>query len=67
MEAGNRPIDSNATGRGSEAPRPMGGEKVMGIIRSSFLFDERGEIVEVWHKVSREETVPKGMPALKGD
>jgi peroxiredoxin len=45
----------------------MCGKKVMGIIRSSFLIDERGEVFEVGYKVSPEETLPKSMAAPKGD
>lgn len=46
------------------------GEKSMyrrtyeGIIRSSFLIDEKGKILETWYKVSPKDTVPKAMKAL---
>lgn len=42
----------------------MYGKKVMGIVRSSFLIDERGKIIEAWYKISPAETVPKAMTAL---
>ena len=34
------------------------GQTKMGIIRSSFLIDEQGKIIDVWYKVSPEDTVP---------
>ena len=37
--------------------RSMYGRKYMGIIRSSFLIDEKGKIVEAWYKVSPKDTV----------
>jgi thioredoxin-dependent peroxiredoxin len=37
----------------------------MGIIRSSFLIDEEGKIIESWYKVSPKDTVPKAMKTLK--
>jgi peroxiredoxin Q/BCP len=42
----------------------MYGKKVMGIVRSSFLIDERGTIIRAWYKVRPEETVPEAMAAL---
>jgi len=43
----------------------MAGRKYMGIIRSSFLIDENGKILEAWYKVSPKDTVPKAMKALE--
>ena len=40
------------------------GKKYFGITRSSFLIDEKGRIMEVWYKVSPEDTVPKALAAL---
>jgi thioredoxin-dependent peroxiredoxin len=40
------------------------GKKYFGIIRSAFLIDEKGRIMETWYKVSPEETVPKVLAAL---
>ena len=34
-----------------------------GIIRSSFLIDEKGRIVEAWYKVKPDDTVPKALEA----
>lgn len=42
------------------------GEKKMGVIRSAFVVDEAGKIVEAFYKVSPEETVPKAKAALGG-
>lgn len=43
----------------------MYGKKYMGIIRSSFLVDEKGKIIQAWYKVSPKDTVPEAMNALK--
>ena len=40
------------------------GKTYMGIIRSSFLVDEKGTLLRVWYKVKPEETVPKAKEAL---
>jgi peroxiredoxin Q/BCP len=44
--------------------KSMYGKKVMGIIRSSFLIDERGRIIEARNKISPAETVPQALAAL---
>ena len=41
------------------------GNKYMGIIRSSFLIDEKGKIIQAWYGVKPEETVPSAIAALK--
>ncbi len=41
------------------------GKEYMGIIRSSFLINEEGKIIESWYKVSPKDTVPKVMKVLK--
>jgi peroxiredoxin Q/BCP len=46
--------------------KSMYGKKSMGIIRSSFLVDEKGNILEAWYKVKPLETVPKAQQALGG-
>lgn len=38
--------------------KSMYGKKYLGIIRSSFLIDESGKIIEAWYKVSPMNTVP---------
>ena len=45
--------------------KSMYGKKFMGIIRSSFLIDEKGKIVKTWYKISPKKTVPELMSALK--
>lgn len=42
------------------------GKKTQGIIRSSFLIDELGKIMDASYRVSPEDTVPKALKALKG-
>lgn len=41
------------------------GKTYMGIIRSSLLIDEEGNVEETWYKVSPKDTVPKVMKILK--
>lgn len=42
------------------------GRTYMGIVRSSFLIDEKGKVAEAWYKVKPDDTVPKAMEALAG-
>lgn len=42
------------------------GKVGMGIIRSSFLIDEAGKIVDLNYKVKPDETVPKALSAIEG-
>ena len=44
--------------------KSMYGKKYEGIIRSSFLIDEKGKVIDTWYKVSPKDTVPKAMKAL---
>lgn len=44
--------------------KSMYGKKYEGIIRSSFLIDKNGKILEAWYKVSPKDTVPKTLEAL---
>jgi thioredoxin-dependent peroxiredoxin len=41
------------------------GKNLYGIIRSSFLIDEKGQIIQAWYKVSPKDTVPKALQELK--
>ena len=41
------------------------GRKYMGIVRSSFLIDEQGRILQAWYKVSPGDTVPKALRAAR--
>ncbi|MGC9323306.1 MAG: thioredoxin-dependent thiol peroxidase [Desulfomonilia bacterium] len=45
--------------------KSMYGKKYMGIIRSSFLIDEKGKVLDAWYKVSPGDTVPNALKALK--
>jgi peroxiredoxin Q/BCP len=58
------PDNEIAGAYGAWGQKTMYGKKFMGIIRSSFLIDENGKIVEAWYKVSPKDTVPKAMDAL---
>ena len=44
--------------------KKMYGKTFMGIIRSSFLIDENGNIENAWYKISPKNTVPELMKAL---
>jgi len=44
--------------------KKMYGKTIMGIIRSSFLIDEDGNIENVWYKISPNNTVSELMKAL---
>jgi peroxiredoxin Q/BCP len=46
--------------------KKMYGKTSMGIIRSSFLVDETGKVLQVWYKVSPRDTIPKAMLVLNG-
>jgi peroxiredoxin Q/BCP len=41
------------------------GKTCKGIIRSSFLVDEKGTILRAWYKVKPEDTVPRAREALE--
>jgi peroxiredoxin Q/BCP len=42
----------------------MYGKTFMGIVRSSFLIDEKGKTIAAWYKISPKNTVPELMKAL---
>ncbi len=44
--------------------KSMYGKKYFGIVRSSFLIDEKGKIAGAWYKVSPADTVPEALSAL---
>jgi peroxiredoxin Q/BCP len=46
--------------------KSMYGRKYMGIVRSAFLIDERGTIIDAWYGVSPKDTVPGAQAALAG-
>lgn len=45
--------------------KKMYGRSYMGIIRSAFLIDEDGNILETWYKVTPKDTVAKALKKLK--
>ncbi len=49
---------------GTWGEKSLYGKKYKGVIRSSFLVDEEGRIVDAWYKVSPKDTVPKALKAL---
>jgi peroxiredoxin Q/BCP len=44
--------------------KKMYGKTFMGIIRSSFLIDENGNILNAWYKISPKNTIPELMKVL---
>ena len=50
---------------GAWGEKSMYGRKYKGIIRSSFLIDEKGKIIQAWYKVSPTDTVPRALRALE--
>ena len=52
-------VDKEVAGKyGALGLKTVRGVKKEGIIRSSFLIDETGKIVDAWYKVKPEDTVP---------
>ncbi len=45
--------------------KSMYGKKFMGIIRSAFLIDEKGKIIQAWYKISPKKTIPEALKALQ--
>ena len=58
------PESTVAKAYGAWGEKSMYGKKYEGIIRSSFLLDEKGKILQAWYKVSPKETVPFARQAL---
>ena len=50
---------------GAWGEKSLYGKKFMGIIRSSFLIDESGQIINAWYKVKPDATVPNAVEAAK--
>ena len=51
---------------GAWGEKSMYGRKYMGIIRSAFLVDEKGELADVWPKISPKDTPKNLLKALGG-
>jgi peroxiredoxin Q/BCP len=49
---------------GAWGEKKMYGKSYEGIIRSSFLIDEEGNVIQAWYKVKPLDTVPKAREAL---
>jgi peroxiredoxin Q/BCP len=58
------PDHAVADAYGAWGEKSMYGKTYEGIIRSSFLIDEEGKIVQAWYKVKPVDTVPKAMELL---
>ncbi|MDQ7785666.1 MAG: thioredoxin-dependent thiol peroxidase [Desulfomonilaceae bacterium] len=58
------PDNSTAKAYGAWGEKKMYGKTYEGIIRSSFLIDESGTVVEAWYNVKPLDTVPKAREAL---
>ncbi len=51
---------------GAWGEKTLYGKKSLGIIRSSFLIDAAGKVIQAWYGVKPEDTVPKAERALRG-
>jgi peroxiredoxin len=58
------PDHKTAEAYGVWGEKKMYGKTFMGIIRSSFLIDEEGDIENAWYKISPKNSVPELMKAL---
>jgi peroxiredoxin Q/BCP len=56
--------NSVAKGYGAWGEKKMYGKAYEGIIRSAFLIDEKGKVIEAWYKVSPADTVPNARRTL---
>jgi thioredoxin-dependent peroxiredoxin len=59
------PDHAVADAYGAWGEKSMYGKTSMGIVRSSFLIDETGRIIQSWYKVSPADTVPFARKALE--
>ena len=50
---------------GAWGEKSMYGKKYMGIVRSAFLIDEKGKVLEAWPKISPKDTPKKLLQALQ--
>lgn len=50
---------------GAWGEKSMYGRKYLGIIRSAFLIDEKGKVIEAWPKISPKDTPKKLLKALQ--
>lgn len=59
------PEHAAAEAYGAWGEKSMYGKKYEGILRSSFLIDESGKVIDAWYKVSPADTVPLAREALE--
>ena len=59
------PDNRIAKAYGAWGEKSMYGKKFEGIIRSSFLIDEKARVIQAWYKVKPDETVSLATEALK--
>jgi peroxiredoxin Q/BCP len=59
------PDHAVADAYGAWGEKSLYGKKYLGIVRSSFLIDEKGRVAGAWYKVSPKDTVPKALAALR--
>jgi peroxiredoxin Q/BCP len=60
------PDHKTAVAYGTWGKKSMYGKEYEGIIRSSFILDEQGRVIQTWYKVSPKDTVPFAKQALGG-
>ncbi|MCB0971237.1 MAG: thioredoxin-dependent thiol peroxidase [Acidimicrobiales bacterium] len=58
------PDHATAEKYGAWGEKSMYGKKYMGIVRSAFLVDEKGKLIEAWPKISPKDTPTKLVKAL---
>ena len=58
------PDNKIAKAYGAWGEKSMYGKKYEGILRSSFLIDERAKVLQAWYKIKPDDTVPLVMAAL---
>jgi peroxiredoxin Q/BCP len=58
------PDHAVADAYGAWGERSMYGKKYMGIVRSAFVIDEHGKVIEALYKISPKDTVPEALKAL---
>ncbi len=52
---------------GAWGEKTMYGKKSQGIVRSAFIIDEKGYILEAFYKISPADTIPKVLKTLDKD
>ncbi len=60
------PQHAVADAYGAWGEKSMYGKKYMGIVRSAFLIDQKGKVLQAWYKISPKKTIPEVLKALNG-